>query len=364
MRRRIPCLLLAAGLSLLLAACVPEVSQTAAATSSPVETTTGASPSETLPQPTATPSPSPTPGPVVKTITLSFAGDCTIGSDPSFGSSRTFDEVFAEHGGDYGYFFKNVRSIFEQDDLTIVNLETTFTTATAEKSKPYNFKGDPSYVNILLAGGVDIVNLANNHTMDFLERGYTDTQETLKKAGIGYYGYDNVLIREVNGLTVGFAGFCPFDDAVKAERELEQAMQVMADQAVDLRVVTFHWGIETDHYYNASQTRLAKKAIDLGANLVVGHHPHVLQGIEQYKGAYIVYSLANFVFGGNRNPKDKDSMITRHTFTFTDGHLSDQTLTIFPVQISSRTDRNDYQPFVLEGDEAARVLGRIEAYSH
>ena len=140
-------------------------------------------------------------------------------------------------------------------------------------------------------------------------------------------------------------------------------LEALAEAEVDLRIVTFHWGIETKNYHNGDQTRLAELAIDHGANLVIGHHPHVLQGIGWYHDAYIVYSLANFVFGGNRNPKGKDSMITRHSFTFTDGQLTGQMLQVYPVRISSRSDRNDYQPYVLTGSEAERVIDRIKQYS-
>ena len=107
------------------------------------------------------------------------------------------------------------------------------------------------------------------------------------------------------------------------------------------------------------QENIARYAIDNGADLVLGHHPHVLQGIENYKGKYIVYSLGNFVFGGNKNPSDKDTMIFRETFTFQEGKLMDTKYEIIPCSLSSRTDLNDYQPTLLEGEEKTRVLKKV-----
>ena len=305
----------------------------------------------------------PTPTIDKKDITLSFVGDCTIGTDTNFGYSRSFTDVFDKNNKDVDYFFRGVESILDNDDLTIANLETTFTDATKKRVKTFNFKGEPSYVNILLDGSVEVVNLANNHTYDYLEKGYTDTVDTLEDAGVGYYGNNVFLIKEVKGIKIGFAGFMGFDSGKNTCIQIDEAMKYFGDKDVDIKIVSFHWGVERNNYFNSNQETLGKYAIDSGANLVIGHHPHVLQGIQEYKDAYIVYSLGNFVFGGNRNPSDKDSMIFQQTFKFEGNKLVGDEINIIPVSISSIINQNDYQPTILNGDNKVKVLNRINKYS-
>jgi poly-gamma-glutamate synthesis protein (capsule biosynthesis protein) len=333
----------------------PIVSTRPSVTSSDVDLNHGSS--------TPSSTPAITPKPVETNITLSFAGDCTLGADNNFGYPLSFTDVFDKNEKDFSYFFKGVKSIFENDDLSIVNLETTFTNATTKRVKEFNFKGGPSYTNILLDGDVEVVNLANNHTYDYSEQGYNDTIDNLNKASIGYYGNNIYLIKEVKGIKIGFAGFTGFNGIKSTEVQISEAMKYFDEKDVDLKIVSFHWGIERDNYFNDTQEALGKYAIDNGADLVIGHHPHVLQGIEEYKDSYIVYSLGNFVFGGNKNPSDKDSMIFQQTFNFVNDELVDSSINIIPVSISSKTNVNDYQPTILEGDSKTKVLNRINKYS-
>ena len=129
-------------------------------------------------------------------------------------------------------------------------------------------------------------------------------------------------------------------------------------------IVSFHWGTEKATYPDEIQKTLAHIAVDNGADIVVGHHPHVLQGIEEYNGKNIVYSLGNFCFGGNRNPLDKDTMIFQQTFTFENGELvQDNVKNIIPCSLSSVKEYNDYQPTILEGSESERVLQKIQELS-
>ncbi len=129
-------------------------------------------------------------------------------------------------------------------------------------------------------------------------------------------------------------------------------------------IVNFHWGIEKEYVPNDTQKTLAHLAIDEGADLVIGHHPHVLQGIERYKGKYIAYSLGNFSFGGNSNPSDKDTMIFQQTFTVADGKAeTNDDINIIPCSLSSASGYNDYCPTPLEGSEKERVLEKLQEYS-
>jgi poly-gamma-glutamate synthesis protein (capsule biosynthesis protein) len=300
---------------------------------------------------------------IYDTITISAAGDVTLGRDESFGWERTFDHELDLQGGDFGYFFRNVKDIFEADDLTIVNLETTLTTATKKADKKYRFKADPSYVEILKQGSIEAVSIANNHTLDFLEKGYQDTLMTLDEAEVGYFGYEHIYITEIRDVKIGVLGYYSMKVTDKLKKEIKQAIDKLKSDGTDLVIVMFHWGIERDYWPNSVQKKLAYFSIDSGADLVLGSHPHVLQGIEEYNGKQIIYSLANFCFGGNKNPSDKDTMIYIQRFNFKNGELISQEYDIIPCSISSVESRNNYQPTPLEGEEAERIMNKINKYS-
>ena len=297
------------------------------------------------------------------TITISAAGDVTLGRDIKYGYENSFDHELERQGKDYGYFFRNVKDIFEQDDITIVNLETTLTDAEQPAEKKFRFKADPSYVEILKQGDIEVVSIANNHTRDYLERGYSDTLKTLEEAGIGYFGYEYIYMQEVRGIKIGMAGFVSWEATADKKEEIRRKIEELKTEGADIVIVMFHWGIERDYYPYSVQKELAHYSIDHGADLVLGSHPHVLQGIEEYKGKQIVYSLGNFSFGGNKNPSDKDSMVYVHKFHFTNGKLVSEEKEVIPCSISSVKDRNNYQPTPLEGKEKERVLDKIDKYS-
>lgn len=295
-------------------------------------------------------------------ITVSTAGDCTLGTDEGFDQSTSLNAYYNEQGG--AYFFQNVKSIFEADDLTIVNMEGTLTTSDSRAEKLYAFKGDPSYVDILTNGSVEAANMANNHSKDYGESSYEDTVKYLEEANITTFGYDKTAVMEIKGLKVGLVGIYVLADGMEREEQLKTNIAAVKEQGANLVIVSFHWGEERATVPNEIQKDLAHIAVDNGADLVVGHHPHVLQGIETYNGKKIVYSLGNFCFGGNKNPSDKDTMIFQQTFTFLDGKLQeDETVNIIPCSISSSSSRNNYQPTPAEGDEKTRIMEKIENLS-
>ncbi|MGJ9459640.1 CapA family protein [Oceanobacillus sp. CF4.6] len=297
------------------------------------------------------------------TVTISAAGDVTIGSDDRFGYHGTFHHEVDQSGLDH--FGKNVAPIFEDDDLTIVNLETTLTPSQNKAEKTFRFAGKPSYTEILNLSGVEAVNLANNHTFDYLEKGYQDTIINLDTYHIDSFGYDRLLLKEINGITIGAFGNKGWNDTSEVRQQIEKDIALLKEQGAQIVIANFHWGEERHYHPNATQQSLGRFAIDAGADLVLGHHPHVVQGIEEYKSKYIVYSLGNFMFGGNRNPDDKDTFIFQQSFHFAFDELTDQKdITIIPTSISSVTDRNNYQPTPLEGKEAERVLNKIVTLSN
>lgn len=295
-------------------------------------------------------------------ITISAAGDCTLGTDENFNASTSLNAYYDSNGP--AYFFQNVKSIFDADDLTIVNMEGTLTESTSRQDKTYAFKGPAEYTQILTDGGVEAANLANNHSRDYGEQSYTDTIAALDAAGITSFGYDRTAVMDVNGVKVGLVGTYELADGMGCEDEMISNIKAVEEQGAQIVIVSFHWGLEKENYPTENQVNLAHSAIDNGADLVLGHHPHVLEGIEVYNGKNIVYSLGNFCFGGNSNPSDKDTMIFQQTFTVQNGELVEDNVTnIIPCSISSESGRNNYQPTPLEGDEADRVRGRIEEYS-
>ena len=295
-------------------------------------------------------------------ITISAAGDCTLGTDEYFDPSTSLNAYYDSNGP--AYFFQNVKSIFEADDLTIVNMEGTLTEETARQDKTYAFKGPAEYTQILTEGGVEAANLANNHSHDYGDQSYTDTIAALDAAGITNFGYDRTAVMDVNGVKVGLVGTYELADGMGCEDEMIANIKAVEEQGAQIVIVSFHWGLEKENYPTENQVNLAHSAIDNGADLVLGHHPHVLEGIEVYNGKNIVYSLGNFCFGGNSNPSDKDTMIFQQTFTVQNGELVEDNVTnIIPCSVSSDPSYNNYQPTPLEGDEAERVKGRIEEYS-
>lgn len=296
-------------------------------------------------------------------ITVSMVGDCTLGTDVNFDQSTSFD-AFYQMKNDPGYFFQNVKDIFTADDLTVANMEGTLTTSNDRQQKTFAFKGNPSYTEILTQGGVEATNLANNHSHDYGDQSYEDTIQYLEAAGITTFGYDRTAVMDVKGIKVGLIGIYELKDGLGRQQQVIDTIQEVKDQGAQVIIVSFHWGTEKSNIPDDIQKTLAHLAVDQGADLVVGHHPHVLQGIEKYQGKNIVYSLGNFCFGGNKNPSDKDTMIFQQTFTVENGELVEDDVTnIIPCSLSSESGYNNYQPMVLEGSEKERVLQKIEEFS-
>ena len=297
-------------------------------------------------------------------LTLSVVGDCTLGTDETFDYDTSLNAYYENYGADY--FLQNVKDIFSTDDLTIANFEGTLTDSDEREDKTFAFKAPASYASILTGGSVEAVNTANNHSHDYGEQSFNDTLAALDDAGIVHFGYDETAVMDVKGIKVGLVGIYELYDHLEREQQLKDNIAKVKADGAQLIVVIFHWGNETETVPDNNQTTLGRIAIDEGADLVCGHHPHVLQGIETYKGRNIVYSLGNFCFGGNSSPSDMDTMIYQQTFTIdADGVKKDNVTNIIPCSISSAAydGYNNYQPTPAEGDEATRILGKINERS-
>lgn len=312
-------------------------------------------------EPVITATPTPTPIPDV-TLTVSVVGDCTLGTDENFYYDTSLNAYYDSYGKDY--FLENVRDIFSSDDLTIANLEGTLTDSTSRADKLYAFKAPQEFIGILSGSSVEAVNMANNHSHDYGDQSFTDTLNAVDSAGITHFGYEETAVIEVKGVKVGLVGIYELYDHLERTTQLKEHIAAVKKQGAQLIIVIFHWGNEKETVPDSNQTTLGRLAIDEGADLVCGHHLHVLQGIETYKGKKIVYSLGNFCFGGNSAPSDMDSMIFQQTFTITaDGVKADDVTNIIPCSISSAYGYNNYQPTPASGEEATRILNKIEERS-
>ena len=298
------------------------------------------------------------PPPQEEYYTLSFAGDCTLGnSHGDWGSPGSFIGMIGDH---YEYPFLAVRNYFGTDDFTMVNFEGTLTTSRAAEDKKFVFHAPPAYARILTIGSVDAVSLANNHSYDYGYQGYIDTQAALDKEGILYAGNgDTFLFTTDSGLTIGVYANSFWWDVEEMAADIQQ---LEADGA-EIIVASFHWGIERDYYPCYDQIYYAHAAIDAGADIIFGHHPHVLQNIEYYKDGIIYYSLGNFSFGGNHWPDDMDTaVLQQEVIRDIDGTVRLGELTIIPCRLSSITARNDFQPtpYAVDDPGYQRVLKKLE----
>ena len=295
-------------------------------------------------------------------ILMSFTGDCILGTDENFYYDTSFNAYYENYGS--AYFFQNVKDVFEKDDLTIINMEGTLTDLTTRKDKQFAFKGDPEYVKVLTNGSVEAANMANNHSYDYGEESFKDTVNILEKNKIRTFGDDETVIIPVKGVNVGIFGIYELDDHEERIPQVKSDIAKLKKDGADIIVAVFHWGNELERVPDDNQVMLAHLAIDEGADVVVGHHPHVLQGIDTYKGKTIAYSLGNFCFGGNYHPTEMDTMIFQQKFMIdTSKKITDSEINVIPCSVSSESDCNNYQPTILEGDEAKRVRELIQERS-
>ena len=290
---------------------------------------------------------------------LTFVGDCTLGANPT----NTYADVGFPRvvGEDYSYPLRNVAAFFEADDATFINLEGTLTDQGNPADKTYTFRGSPAYSRILTDNSVEVVTLANNHSMDYGQVGYDSTRAVLESAGIPFVERDSGVIVELDcGLTVGLYGMVYYHldtDDMKAE------IASLREQGAELVIVAPHWGVEGSYRPNQLQIDVGHAAIDAGADIVWGSHPHVLQPIEEYNGGIIYYSMGNFCFGGNSKPADFDTaLLQQEIVRASDGRVSLGSLKIIPCSISSDTGVNNYQPtpMAVDSEEYTRVLSKLD----
>ena len=313
-----------------------------------------------------------------KTVTVTFTGDCTLGSEESTRKDPySFDSTAEKEG--YDYFFANFREMFENDDLTVINFEGVLSDSMAQESqrKRYRFRGPTEFVKILTGSSVELADLANNHTGDYGKQGEASTKETLETNGIPWFKDTDYYIYEKDGIRIAFLGL---HKEFKGNFEKYKQVVIMLKQKekVNAIVACWHQGSE---YRGAHEERptesTAKALIKYGVDLVIMHHPHVVQGVDISNNRCIFYSLGNFVFGGNDEIREEKfltdktvtslySMVVQVKLTFSnDGTYLGQQATIYPTYTSSgdklwERQLNNYQPFRANAEEAVPIRNAIQ----
>ncbi len=310
--------------------------------------------------PAVTVAPTPTPTPQPESFTLTFAGDCTLGgSESSFYSLCGFVKTV---GSDYRYPFQNVIGYFENDDFSMVNLEGVLSDKATPVEKKFVFRGPTDYVNILTENSVEAVSIANNHTKDHGQGGYDSTVATLTAANVAFaQSHSAMIFTTDSGLTIGV--YAVTLGYMNIEQICGDIAALAQDDTVDVVVFAPHWGVENTYRPTAAQQTLGRAAIDAGADIVYGTHPHVLQPMEEYNGGIICYSLGNFAFGGNGDPKDYDTAILQvEVIRDADGIVTLGKRTVIPCSVSTKENMNTFcpTPYPTDSKAYARVMAKLD----
>ena len=327
-------------------------------TTEPVEATVATTVAPTT-EPTTVPTTVPTEPPQPEEFVLTFVGDCTMGATPTrYNYESSFIRVVGEN---YDFPFDNVRDIFMADDFTMINFEGTLMNEKISSAELFPFRGPTAYTQILTGSSVEAVTLANNHTKDFGSQGYTSTTNAMTEAGIPYVEQNSsTIVTTESGLVIGLYAMT-FD---LNKDDMKKEFAALREQGAELIVVAAHWGDEGKYRPTEKQINDGHAMIDAGADIIYGHHPHVLQRIEEYNDGIIYYSLGNFSFGGNTFPRDRDSAIVQQTvIRDPDGTIRLGELKILPVCItSSGTTQNNFQPILYEegSEDYNRTLTKLD----
>lgn len=318
------------------------------------------------PSPTASPAPTPTLAP--KKLSVIAVGDIMLG--------RKVGKLLEKSGKGYEYSFEQVAPILKKGDVIFGNLESPITASEVSLSKGHKIilKCSPKSISAIKAAGFNILSVANNHMMDYYEKGMLDTIDTLNENRIANSGAGKnleearkIAIVEKNGLKYGVLSYTDMAEytytgnpsityvAGKSRsglspRKLELILEDIAKarSQVDILAISLHWGVEESFTIPASQVEFAHKLIDSGADVILGHHPHQFQGIEVYKGKPIIYSMGNFLFDQN-DPENQESFIMDMQYSGTELESFSAT----PVRILEKS-----HVAVQTGKDASEMLNR------
>lgn len=283
------------------------------------------------------------------TVSFSFLGDCILASNDGDTREDSFNAYAAAK--DPGYFFEKAFPYYSESDFVVANSEFVLSdrslTKQSKEAPAFWFKAPSDRADIIKAAGIDIVSIANNHTYDYGEEGYIDTKAALDERDILWGDLNDPIYVKKNGKTFGI--ICTSMFSANYEPMVTPVIEEVCANS-DIQILIFHGGEEGNHQPEEWLTNSCHKFVDMGIDLVVGSHPHVLRPMEEYNGTSIVYSLGNFCYGGNRSPENRTVILTQN-FTFDeDGNYigSDSVFTPFYVYTG---DHNNWQPAPIEDSE-------------
>nr|MBR4281324.1 CapA family protein [Clostridia bacterium] len=296
-------------------------------------------------------------------ITLTVTGDALLGSNEFV---KPYDYSYDAYVEKYGYAYplEKMQSLFANDDITMVNLEVSLNNYVTPQVGELLFRGKPEYAQILSLGSVEVANLANNHTDDYWGLGYDATKEALDAVGVKYcgsthLGRDLCWFDFADGVRVGFIGIFPYyyEDH---NWEVKMDFQRLKDAGCDVIICSLHAGIEKQYTHAEIQERLGRVFTEMGANIIVGHHPHVPHGMTVRDGVTQLYSLGNFTYGGADGVQESlyciGSLVAQIDLHFDDGVYVGHQVTLYPIHISGTEPLSNYQPILVEGEAAQAIM--------
>lgn len=296
-------------------------------------------------------------------IVITLGGDAVVGTRETWWRKETAFPAYLEAHG-MAYPFSGLYDIFSKDDMTFVNLECVLKAngAGEDKDKLYRFRGLPEYTDVLKEGSIEQVNIANNHYVDYGGSGRTATREALEAAGMPYSGYGYTYVWECKGYRIGFAG-CRETVYKQDPSVIARDIAALQNDGCQVILFTCHWGTEYSGGHNELQEQMARAAVEAGADIVVGGHPHVVQGIDTMDNALVLYSLGNLMFGGTIDMTTFDAALAQVRLRFDENGYQGCGLELIPILTSGAAPANDYRPVVAQGEDKERILTKIQVDS-
>lgn len=294
---------------------------------------------------------SPSPGistPDTDTLTLSFLGKLSLASPYGSSEQTDFESYYSTYGE--SYFFQNIRSVFQNDDLTIGTLNCSFTTSELWEKEGTSYRADPTYTGILVDGGIDAVAVSGSHVMDFGEEGYVDTLANLDNAGISRFGGDYITTFDSDGIIVGLTAVNYNGDNAAARLETNIGeLRTDGSQLIVAQICTSD---------SVSAEELAISAADWGADVVILYGSDDFGGIEVYNGTYICHNIGSFLSGGDTDTQD--TIILQLSYTIENGVVGEAPeWNVIPVTTSSDPYTVTYCPTAASGADAERIMSAV-----
>ena len=296
-------------------------------------------------------------------VIITLGGDTVLGTRESWWElDESLPAYLAREGMTYP--FSGLNAIFAADDMTLVNLECVLKDDAAgeDKSKQWRFRGLTSYTDVLKLASIEKVNIANNHYIDYGDRGMESTRAALAQAGIAYSGHGYTYVWDIKGHRIGFGG-CRETTYKSDKSVIDRDIAALKSVGCEVILYSCHWGKEYSATHNDLQEKMAREAIDAGANVVIGTHPHVVQGIDTMDGAVVLYSLGNLMFGGTHDMTTFDATLAQLRLRFDEDAYMGCGVELIPVLTSGQPVANDFRPVVAEGVDRMRILTKIQADS-